>query len=130
MDKQAVPVISTEVPISAKYILCRRIDGVNEVVLAGPKAPSAIGIVDFESFAKDHDLHPLVLAQFLKVSYEDIEKLVKHGGWIEPHAKENLLLLINKTCARSRKEICQFLMLQDGNAGARNVPIKGLESKT
>jgi len=110
-----------------KYILCRRdIDGFNHIVKAGPKALSTIGIVDFKTFILEHNLHPMELAQFLKINHEDIQCLVDQGGWIEPHAKANLLQLTKTTCSRSRREICHFLMTQGGNAGSQNIPHKNI----
>ena len=120
MDKvvpQEVKEVSGE-----KYVLCRRVDHHNEVVKAGPKAPSTIGITDFHTIIKDHGLHWLELAQLLKINYIDIQKLNECGGWIEPQAKENLLKLLQITCARARRDICQFLVIQEGVAGNFNFP--------
>lgn len=117
--------MDTKPVVEEKYILCRRaVDGFNEVVKAGPKAPSAIGLVDFKIFIEEHGLHPLEVAQLLKVRYEDIQLLVNHISWIEPHAKANLLCLLKIICARGRRDVYQFLANQDGNAGAKNIPHK------
>ena len=106
-----------------KYVLCRRpIDQHNEVIEAGPKAPSAIGIVDFRTFIEKHGLHPLELAQFLKINHEDIRNLVEHGGWIDLHTQKNLLRLISLVPTEARINICRFLMNQEGNAGPLNHP--------
>jgi len=106
-----------------KYVLCRRqIDQHNEVIKAGSKAPSAIGIVDFHTFIRDHCLHPVELAQFLKISYEDIKDLVEHGGWIDRYTQENLINLISLASIEIRRKICGFLMNQEGNAGILNHP--------
>lgn len=107
-----------------KYILCRReVDRHNEVILAGPKAPSVIGVVDFKTFISEHNIHPLEIAVFLKVTCNDVEKLMDHTSWIEPHAKDNLLKLL-KLPKETRHYICKFLLEQEGNAGLRNIPIK------
>ncbi|MEK7072259.1 MAG: hypothetical protein AAB969_01675 [Patescibacteria group bacterium] len=117
--------MDTKPVVVEKYILCRReVDGSNEVVKAGPKAPSAIGLVDFKIFIEEHGLHPLEVAQLLKVRYQDIQLLVDNVSWIEPHAKDNLLHLLKILCARGRRDICQFLTNQDGNAGTKNIPHK------
>ena len=101
--------IGKEHILEDKYILCRReSDGFNEVIKAGPKTPSVIGLADFKTFIEEHGFHPLELAQLLKISYEDIQSLVNHGVWIEPYTKSNLLYLIKNTCSRSRREICHF----------------------
>ena len=106
-----------------KYVLCRRvIDNHNEVVEAGPKAPSAIGIVDFHTFIRDNCLHPLELAQFLKINHDEIQKLVENGGWIELHAQENLRMLMSLAPVERRRALCGFLMRQEGSAGAFNNP--------
>lgn len=111
-----------------KYILCRREgDGFNEVIKAGPKAPSAIGLVDFKTFIEEHSFHPLELAQLLKISHRDMQLIADHGGWIEPHMKANLLQLSKITCSRGRRDMCKFLMVQDGKAGSRNVPQKDID---
>lgn len=124
MDKVAPPKVAPpEIEkVAVKYVLCRRINHLNEVVQAGPKAASASGLVDFHTFLKDHGLHHLELAQILKISYSEMEKLNEHGGWIELPAKENLLQLLRNTCARSRRELCQFLIIQEGGAGSANFP--------
>ncbi|MDO8669798.1 MAG: hypothetical protein Q7K65_05960 [Candidatus Buchananbacteria bacterium] len=118
----------SEKAVEIKYILFRReIDGFNEVIKAGPKAPSATGLVDFKTFIKEHGLHHLELAQLLKVSLHDIQLLLDHDSWIEQHAKDNLLLLIRTTCSRGRHELCKFLMAQEGNVGSKNIPVKKVD---
>lgn len=110
---------------AVKYILIRRdIDGHNEVNQAGPKAPSTVGIVDFHQFMSDHKIDPRELCQFLKISWKDIQRLVKHGGWIEPCAKENILNLLRACCPITRNNMWRFLAAQDGNAGGKNVQLK------
>ncbi len=109
------------------YILYRReSDGYNEVLEAGPKAPSSIGIVNFRKFIEEHQIHPFELAQFLKIPFQDIEKLVNHQSWIESHARENLLELDNIPVA-VRQKLCKFLMHQDGHAGMKNVHLKAID---
>ena len=115
-------------PEEKKYILCRReIDGVNEVIKAGPNARTAVGLVDFKVFIKRYGFHPLELAQFLKINYWEIKLLMDYGGWIDIHAQNNLIQLTDLTCPRGRRDICRFLMNQDGSAGSHNFPQK--ESK-
>lgn len=109
--------------VNEKYILCRReVDGSNEVIKAGPKASSAIGLVDFKGFINEHNLHPLEVAQFLKITCTDVKLLMDHDSWIEPHAKDNLLSLIQMIPVAYRQKLCRFLMNQDGNAGSKNIP--------
>ena len=105
-----------------KYILYRRdTDSENEVIKAGAKAPSEIGIVDFHKFIKEIDLQPMELAQFLKIPCVDIDLLVHHGGWVTVAAQENLKQLLK---CKSIHDVCRFLMKQDGKAGQRNDRVK------
>jgi len=114
--------------VEEKYILCRReSDRFNEVIKAGPKAPSAGNLVDFKSFIEERGLLPIEVANFLKITCAEVDLLMKHISWIEPHARDNLLLLL-KVPVNARQYICRFLLEQDGHAGMRNVPAKAIDS--
>jgi len=109
--------------VEKKYILCRRVsDDYNEVIEAGPKTPSAIGLKDFKAFIAKLGLHPLEVAQFLKVSCDDIKNLIDHQSWIDVHAQDNLICLCDLMEVKHRRAICKFLMAQDGNIGGKNLP--------
>lgn len=106
---------------NSRYILYRRLaDGFNEVIEAGPKAPSIIGLVNFRAFIEKHGIDPREVIQFLKIPYSDMDKLLNHDSWIETNAQENLKVLA-KAPVQVRQYICRFLMDQDGKAGSRNV---------
>ena len=86
--------IPTEIkPIEKKYALVRDACGENKIERV-KKPPSAIGRVDFHQFLAKHKIHPMELAQFLKITHTDIEKIFQHGGWMDSEVQDELLFLV------------------------------------
>ena len=106
-----------------KLILCRRLNGQNEITETADDIATNPGIKNFSEFLAElkMDTHPacLELAQVLKVSHEKFIECAEKG-YIDHSSQVNIARYVEGL--RFCGEQVDFLQSQSGSEGSKNTP--------